>query len=140
MRIRSGFYYLTADQFQCESKVERFYDMGVTRKKLTPDKAMEEAEMMVETQNHCNSITSTPMYEIDGYAFSTCVCNFIHNELNFFLTLFHEFDKHGTLPFPGSLGDQPNFIIEVLNLLKSMKLEKEAEDHKQAEKQNRSKR
>lgn len=140
MMIRSGFYYITADKFQCEQKVDKYYDLNIKRKKMNPDKAMEEAERMVETQNSCNTIKSSPMYEIDGYSFNTCVCNFIHPELNFFFTLFSEYDQFGTLPFPGALSEQPAYIMDTLALLKSLKQEKEAADRERQERQQNSRR
>ena len=140
MMLRSSFYYTTNDRFQCEQKVDRYYKLNMDRKRMAPDRAMEEAEKMVEAQNSCDSVRDTAMYEIDGYSFNTCVCNFIHPEFNFFIGLFGEYDKHGTLPFPGSLADQPAYIMDVLQLIRSLKLEKEAEDRERMERQQKARR
>ncbi len=140
MMIRSGFYYLTADKFQCEHKIDQFYDMHIKRKQMAPMEAMEEAERMVEAQNSCNTVKDSLMFSIDGYDYNTCVCNFIHPEFNFFIALFGEYDKHGTLPFSGALGDQPAYIMDTLALLRSLKLDKDAEDRARQEKQQNSRR
>ena len=137
MMLRSSFHYITNDKLQCEQKVDRYYDLNISRKKMEPEEALTEAYRFVEAQNHCDKVLPSPLYEIDGYQYYTCACNFQHPDFNFLITLFGEYNKYGTLPFPGALADQPAYIMEVFQILKSLKLEKDAEDAAKQEKQNR---
>ena len=138
MAIRAGFHYHTADALQCDVKINRYYELNITRKNMEPEQAMEDAQTMVEVQNSCNVIRDTPLYSIDGYDFCTCACNFVHEEFDFLYSLYDAYDNHSLLPFPGALTDQPAFIMEALSLLGTLKAEKELADAKRASKeQNR---
>ena len=137
LNIRSSFYYLTHDRFQCEKKIETYYQHNKDRKKLNEEESMVQAIQMVEAVNSCDTIRTKELYEIDGYSYNTCVCNFQHPDMNYYLTLFYDYDKHGSLPFKGSLSEQPNYIMEVFNLIRILKLDKAEEDRQREEKRNK---
>ena len=44
---------------------------------------------------------------------------------NFVIVAFDIYDRHGVLPYPGSLSEQPNKIIEIFNVLSSLKQERD---------------
>lgn len=55
-----------------------------------------------------------------GVRFDRSLRDFPCDDFGYYCTLFMQYDQHGTLPFPGSLSEQPNFIIEVFNTLKAL--------------------
>lgn len=50
-------------------------------------------------------------------------CNLFGME--YFLLLHDSFDRHGTLPYPGSLSEQPAKIMEILDIISAVKNEEE---------------
>lgn len=60
---------------------------------------------------------------------------------NYVLTLWEAYDTHGVLPFEGSLVDQPAYILEVFQILTSLKIEREKklydEQRREQEKKSR---
>lgn len=44
---------------------------------------------------------------------------------NYVVTLFDLYHKHGVLPYPGSLSEQPAKIIEIFTVLEQLYLERE---------------
>ena len=62
------------------------------------------------------------MHEIDDLLFHTCVCNFKHPLMSWFMECEEAFSK-GILPYEGSLSEQPAKIMEVIYLLQSLKMD-----------------
>jgi hypothetical protein len=58
---------------------------------------------------------NTRVYRIDNILFNTCIGNYV-KEAGYFIEAFSLYEK-GMLPFEGNIGDQPNKIIEVFNLI-----------------------
>lgn len=133
--IKSTFYSIS--QFKCDHAVDTRFNLNVSRKKMDPEEAMLEAEKVISTLNRCDTISSKPIYEIDEFEFFTCVCNFHHPDMIYFLKLFNQYDKHGTLPCDGSLTDQPNYLMEMLDILQVLKLDKDYADAEKARKQQK---
>lgn len=70
-----------------------------------------------------------------GLRFSSPLDEISYPLMDYILVLFSQYDQHGTLPFPGSLSDQPAKVIEIFNVLQSLKLEQETKARKAAEAQ-----
>jgi len=64
--------------------------------------------------------------------------NLEFRNFNFYYNLFSQYEK-GVLPYPGSLTDQPNKIIEVFNVFQSLNLEYEKRNRAEQEKKMKSK-
>jgi hypothetical protein len=71
--------------------------------------------------------------ETCGLLFTRPLDSITFSPMEYALGLFLQFDRHGTLPFPGSLTDQPSKIIEIFNVLQSLRLEQESKARKAAE-------
>lgn len=54
-------------------------------------------------------------YLLDNVKYNKCVGNYV-KELDYILEAFSLYEK-GVLPFKGNLGNQPNKIIEVFNII-----------------------
>jgi hypothetical protein len=67
--------------------------------------------------------------EIGGLKFNTCLCNFKHPNINYFATIFFQFNKHGTLPFEGPITNQPNKIMEIFDVMSLVMSEYESEEY-----------
>lgn len=136
LRIKSSFY--SGTHKQCESKVDNLYKLNVTRKRMTPDKAMAEAETIINIGHACHDIRSKCIYEVDEFEFFTCVCNFHHPDMRFFMKLYDLYNKHGSLPCNGGLSDQPSYLMEVIEIIQVMVEEEqraaEEKQRKQAKK------
>ena len=76
---------------------------------------------------------ATPTTSV-GLRFTRSLRDFPCQNFGFYSTTFAQYDSHGTLPFEGSLSDQPNFIIEVFNTLKNLVLESQIQAQKAQEK------
>jgi hypothetical protein len=65
-------------------------------------------------------------------------CNLDRFNVSYFefvIVAFEAYNKNGVLPYPGSLSDQPNKIIEIFNVLDSLKLEREQRAFEQQQKE-----
>lgn len=65
--------------------------------------------------------------------FQTCPVNFYSQAFAVYIDLFRHFEN-GILPFKGGLLEQPNKIMEVFNLIESLKIERSNERQKKQEK------
>lgn len=75
--------------------------------------------------------------------FKKGVDSFNVDYFNFVIAAFDIYDKHGVLPYPGSLSEQPNKIIEIFNVLSSLKQERDQrtlEDQQREQKRSERKR
>ena len=54
---------------------------------------------------------------------------------NYAMVSFDVYDRHGVLPYNGSLSDQPNKIIEIFNVLGSLKNEREKKQQEDMERE-----
>lgn len=71
-----------------------------------------------------------------GLRFTESLKKFPCYYFDFYMTLFNQFEQHGTLPFPGSLADQPNLILEIFNVLRRLNNEEQAKQAKAQQKQS----
>lgn len=58
-----------------------------------------------------------------------------YQHFNFVMMASHVFNKSGTLPFPGSLSEQPAQIMEILETIFQLDSEREADAHRKAQKE-----
>jgi hypothetical protein len=73
----------------------------------------------VRAQQKFNPVTTL------GITFSRPFSDYKFDQFGFVATLFNQFDQHGTLPYAGSLTDQPNKIIEVFNVIRALNTEQQ---------------
>jgi hypothetical protein len=74
--------------------------------------------------------------------FKTNLEKFRSEEFNYLVTLYDAYHRHGVLPYSGSLSEQPNKIIEIFNVLDSLRQEREnklLDEHKRNQ-ENKKKR
>lgn len=93
----------------------------------------------------CFGIKKNPIHTLsvsegkDSIKFSTCVGNFFDWTVLSLLEMQRLYDK-GILPYPGSLSNQPNKIIEAFTVIEKYKYEKAERDRKTRELKERGKR
>jgi hypothetical protein len=63
-----------------------------------------------------------------------------HPLYDFYSTAYYNYMKHGLLPYPGALVDQPAKIIEVLQIFEMLSHEKEKQQIAEIEKKRKNKR
>lgn len=63
----------------------------------------------------------TKSYRLGNIVYNRCIGNYV-KELDYFFDQFLQYEK-GQFPFDGKLGDQPNKIIEIFNIIKKRKIE-----------------
>lgn len=114
--IKAHYTYISEDKFNCDEKI----------KKYGKRTGYERAKEMVQKENGCNQYFDNIKYYVDNIGYKSCLCTFKHPDMNYYLTLFNQYDK-GVLPFKGSLTEQPNKIVEVFNLITGLKAEREQE-------------
>lgn len=121
--LKAHWYQLTVHQ--CESKRRAIYDSRI-KGRMGPKKAAEKAREAINQAHHCETIAQRPLCEIDDqFRLFTCTCNFAHPQFGFLLEAVDQMDK-GRLPYPGSLSEQPNHAIELIQTLKNLRLEHQA--------------
>jgi hypothetical protein len=76
----------------------------------------------------CFDLTSRT-YLVDNIKFSSCVGNYTAIGFGYYLEVFLQYEK-GVLPFKGSLGDQPNKMIELLHIIDAVYREKRSKENK----------
>jgi hypothetical protein len=79
----------------------------------------------------CGGLPSPQTYRFYPFQLKTCPCTF-QNRARFghIWTLSDSFEKHGVLPFPGSLTQQPALIIEAFDVLRGLKSKYEQQRNK----------
>ena len=63
--------------------------------------------------------------ETNFLRFSVSLHNFKYPQLGYVVTLFEHYEK-GTMPFPGSVSEQPAQIMDIFRILAMLKIEHEA--------------
>jgi len=91
-------------------------------------KGDEEREIKHRTAKGCYGVLEKPVHNADRMAFSRCIGNFFSYSALGYIEMHGMYEK-GVLPFQGSLGDQPNKVIELFGVVKSFKIEKMEKDH-----------
>ena len=98
-------------KLQCEYLIDEHIKKGYERK----------IAMETVTKSHsCDKIQDEAIYQIDDIIYYTCPCNFKHPHFNFLNQAQEAYDK-GVLPCGGSLIDQPNNVMEAIQLISNMK-------------------
>ena len=64
---------------------------------------------------------TTKQYRNGGFLYKSCYGNYVSN-IDFYIEAFSFFEK-GKLPYTGTLGEQPNKIIEIFNIIHSRREE-----------------
>lgn len=58
-----------------------------------------------------------------------------HPYFNYYLTLYDQFNKHGTMPYPGPVTEQPAKVIEVFHILENLSMERDEKIRRDQEEQ-----
>lgn len=69
----------------------------------------------------CFDLTSKS-YSLDNICYKTCIGNYAFN-VQYFLEAFSLYEK-GVLPFKGTVGEQPNKIMEIFKLIEVRRSDK----------------
>jgi hypothetical protein len=82
-----------------------------------------------KNRNGCGfRITNKPRQTLGVINYHSCFCDHLHDNFGHLLYLHENFNK-GILPFPGSLSDQPNHVIEIFRVLDRLKFDHEKEQN-----------
>ena len=118
IQLYSSFIYLTTDGLNCKT----------TLKKSTPE--------ATKIRHNCDFKYSRKVFGIDNIVWNSCLCRFQHSNFNEIMILSKHYEK-GLLPMEGTILDQPNALIEKLELIDHLKNLHKQEQHKEMEtKQN----
>jgi hypothetical protein len=121
IKISATFIYLTEDKFGCDNKLIEY----------TKREGEERAKKRLQKENGCGVIKEKHRYEIDGIRYHQCVCGYRNYDLGFYIQLQDNFEK-GILPFEGSYMDQPAQIIEIIDRISQLRLDKQERDYKKS--------
>jgi hypothetical protein len=81
-------------------------------------------------RNGCGfRIQKKPRQTVGILNFHSCFCDHLHDQFGYLLLL-HDRYQNGLLPFPGSISEQPNHIIEIFNVLDGLKTDYQKELNK----------
>ena len=128
VKISATFIYLTEDKFNCEKKIDEL------AKRIGYDKA----RLQLRNTNGCGVYTDKHRYDIDGIRYHSCLCGYREYNIGVLFELSGQLEK-GILPFDGCYMDQPAQIMEMLERLNSLKLDKQNRDNKKQQNQNKLK-
>jgi hypothetical protein len=87
----------------------------------------------------CFSVKERPIATVDELKFFKCVGNFFRSEVLTLLEMQGRYEK-GILPYPGSLSEQPNKVIEIFAAIEQYKREKLEQERKRLELKERGRR
>ena len=76
----------------------------------------------------CKSIVKHNVYQSDNFIFHRCPGNFVRYEVKSFINTYNRM-QNGILPFEGGYFDQPNKIVEILNLIDGYYQDKQAKEN-----------
>lgn len=110
--------------------IASFHSIGA--KELDYSRYSEDQIKAMESAERFNPVTSL------GVKFTQPLRNYPCLNFDFYMTLWSQYENHGTLPFMGCLVDQPAFVIDVLNTLKALVNESREKERKRQEKKNGS--
>lgn len=97
--------------------------------KVTSKRAIEEGRAK-RTSKGCFDYTSKS-YKIENVVYNSCIGNYTVN-IGFYIEAFAKY-KLGLLPYDGNLGEQPNKLLEIFNIMEFRKDKKQKEyDAKQS--------
>lgn len=71
----------------------------------------------------CTKEYAAPVHRIDDIGFTLCPGNFYSKSAEGLIEAYYFFER-GILPYPGSLMDQPNKIIEIFRVIEAYKNDK----------------
>lgn len=102
-------------------------DPGLKDKGYSPEAL---AILEAKTRRATNAVTSL------GLRYDRHLSNYKFPYINYALTAFQNYER-GVLPYPGSLSEQPAQIIEILQVIGSIRAEHEARMHADIERKNK---
>jgi hypothetical protein len=116
--IHASMEYLYNEKFQCKSKEQKLYeryasDPQASRKVGHIIRAHQEASF-------CNKKSPTPIHYVDRYGFNSCLCNFQHPLIHYFITITDNFNR-SVMPHEGCLSDQSAYVLDVIYLIQNLK-------------------
>lgn len=86
-----------------------------------------------KNRNGCEAKSKTPRQTHDYIEFYNCYCNHLSSSFDTYLFIHDQYTK-GFLPFKGTVLEQPNKSMEVINLISKLKSDYELKLQKQANK------
>lgn len=105
-------------------------DPGIYERGFTP-------EQIAKIQEKIDSGKSREAV-IMGYQFTGDLERFNFSQFNFVMTAFQLYNQNGTLPFPGSLSEQPAQIMDIMTVLEQIKFEVEAKQRRKMEREQKA--
>ena len=90
------------------------------------------AKLQLRTTNGCGVYSERHKYDIDGIRYHSCVCGYREYDIGILLDIHSRVEK-GILPFDGCYMDQPAQIMEIVDRISALKLDKELRDTKKKE-------
>lgn len=109
--------------FKCDDLLSRF-------DRFAPEERESRVKALREIRG-CGGLPSAQHHKIDPFKLKTCPCTF-QNKTRFghIWTLFDKYERHGVLPFGGSLANQPAQILEAFDVLRNLKSSYETKQSK----------
>lgn len=117
-------------KFQCKSKEMELE----TRYANDPKGPKKIAHIMAMHQelSCCNSYKDHPVHTVDRFTFNSCLCNYEHLLMNYYLIVTDNYDR-AVMPHVGSLSDQSARMLDIIYLIRSIRLEHQEKLRKQQE-------
>jgi len=75
----------------------------------------------------CYKIADQDLYQKSVFNFRQCIGNYANQWAYSAIDLFMRYDKFGTLPFEGGVADQPYKVIQLFQIIESLRSEKAKE-------------
>lgn len=123
-------YLLDSDTYNCEYKWSAYQD----RTNYDWDKVVEffketkgcfggSGEVKSFRKLHSDNSSTDKSVIINGIRYKSCLCNLKNSSTMYFIDLYDKYQKFGLLPFSGTITEQPAKIMEIFNVLESVKIE-----------------
>lgn len=122
MRIYASFYASTDSKWDCS-------------KCLHSDRHPEHVVQRMREMKGCWSGDKV-LYTINGLEFKSCLGNYYSPEFNSIFMMFKMF-KRGTMPYPGTLAEQPAKLVETMNIIYNLEAEHREKELEKSKHQNK---
>ena len=108
--VSSWFYHSNKRQYNCHDRVAKMQNMPNAQTRIESFK----------NRNGCdNRISDKPRQSYNHLQFHNCYCNHLDNSFNSYIMLQDSYNK-GFLPFSDGYLEQPNKVMEIINLITNL--------------------
>lgn len=120
--------------YQCEFKEDEIRKRYISDPQR--DKKVSHIMNAHRERNGCGKYFTNSKHYVDRFGFNSCFCGYQHPLIHYYIVLTDNYDK-GVLPHSGSLSDQSAYVMDIIYLIRSIRLEHQEKLKKESKSKKR---